>query len=329
MRIQNNCYINNPKTDINKQSPHFVYNQNAGDISFCATLPKLMKLAKYYVYLNITAFGVFTMAIVSAGGVNTNQNQVEKRSGWDSNIKVFAATGQNRPGFNTGSASYSLKLCEELLKPDIKTLEEANHSLMKNGYKLNHPFGLQSLLSPAIFIIESYLNNKDLTPLETYGVNLGIFNKEDKNKERFILNFYDKSEKRFLSSTDKFSKKMKQIYGLPSENIIKIPVDSLKNIEQGLDSFLSKINKLKSKGNVELLIVYNAHGLAESLKKGAEKVEGGMEGIMGTTQKIEETQVKKLFHKKLQGIKTLFLLDTCHAGAWISENAKKSLKIFA
>ncbi|MEI8129823.1 MAG: hypothetical protein WCG95_09455, partial [bacterium] len=75
--------------------------------------------------------------------------------------------------------------------------------------------------------------------------------------------------------------------------------------------------------------LYRGHGGAESLKKGAEKVEGAMEGIMVTTQEIQEKQVKELFHKKLPGVKTLLLWTTCHAGAWISENAKKSLKVLA
>ena len=321
MLVQNSCYLNNPKISINKNSSQFIYNKSGDEISFCGAKSGLKFFAKSYLYANIYVFGVGAMLFG-----NTNQNQVEKLSGWDSNIKVFAATGQNTLGRSTDSDSYSLKLGETLLKPNIKTIEEANHLLMKKGYKINCPFDWRSLLAPPSVI---YLNHKVFTPLETYDVNLGIFNKQEKNKERFILTLYDGREESYSSSADKFSTKMKQIYGLPSGNIINIPVDSLKNIEQGLDSFLSKINKLKSKGNVELLIVYNAHGGAKSLKKDAEKVEGAMEGIMQTTQKIKETQVKELFRKKLQGIKTLFLLDTCHAGAWISENAKKSLKYWA
>jgi len=322
MLVQNSCYLNNPKISINKNSSQFIYNKSGDEISFCGAKSKLKFLAKTYVGVNILA--LVHLSLLTFG--NPNQNQVEKRSGWDSNIKVLAATGQNTLAVSTGSDTYSLKLVEALLKPDTKTIEAANHSLIKSGYSVNQPFGWRTLLTGPI---DLYMNSKVFNPLETYGVNLGIFNKQEKNKERFILTLYDKREERFLNSTDKFSTKMKKIYGLPSGNIINIPVDSLKNIEQGLDSFLSQINQLKNKGNVELLIIYKAHGAAESLNKGAEKVEGAMEGIMQTNQEIKETQVKELFHKKLQGIKTFFLLDTCHAGAWISENAKKSLKYWA
>lgn len=281
-----------------------------------------------------------------------NKKEISKEIEWESNIRVLAGTGQNTLGATAeDKSSYTKYLSELLLKNGIKTPEQANDSLAKNGYKINcydnAPEYCKTIFSPT-YLANKLVSNKKLYSLATPSKPLNIFNKDAKNKDRFILGINDPTEERFSKLNNKFITLIKTIDGVKNENIIQIasfenkeqnldsilttnqqnldsifnrlqkPQNCLENIERGLDSIVNKINKLKNRNNVELLIIYNGHGEAQELKNGSAKREGAMEGILNGG--IEEKQVKELFKKKLKGIKTLFIINNCHAGAWIAEN---------
>lgn len=323
MIFQNNYYGINNNTYVRKPN-RFSYN-NPKDIAFGGH--SLAKFGAGYAGVSVLLFGLWG-AIFAPGIFNSNQKEITKNSEWDNNLKVLASTGQRTIGISAtgGTDSYLLALSNKISNGEIKTLEQANDLLAKQGYKIPIPFEFQwKTIIPGFFIKQLYLQNKQFFPLETYGKELGVFNRDDKNKNRFILSLYNSMENRFSKETNTFLEQMKDLYNIPKENIINLAVSSFDNFKDGVDSIVNKIEQLKNKNNVELLILYDGHGDAEALKKGSENIEGSMEGILQTESEIKESQIKRLFHEKLHGIKTLFIIDSCHSGAWIASNTQKNI----
>lgn len=326
MLVSNNYYLNSPYLKIKNNLPNdssTLYCLNKSDTSFCGVNKSSLKFAlKYWGLFNLICGAIWAVNITDT--LNSNQNQIETHSGWDNNVRVLASTGQKNSGYFNG---YFEQLPEALSKSGVRTIEAASDVLAKTGYKSNIPYNWLSGFVPVNLAARKYLRHQTSFPLETPGSQLAIFDYTQKDKERFVLAFYDDSESGFSDIVDKFSEKIRQKYGISSENIMKFKLDSIDDIKHGLDTFLNKIKEIKNLENVELMVLYNGHGESESRVKGSDKIEGAMEGIIETQSKITESQIKELFHQKLQRIKTLLLLDTCHAGAWIADNASTALRI--
>lgn len=312
----------------NSKKPQ-VFGNSPQDLSFEGSGKSFLKKSAFS-YLKFNLFAAAFTALTFSDVFNSNENWIKRDSGWVPNVKVFACTGQNTLGISTNKDSYTANLLDFVSKPEVKSLEQSNDSLIKKGYqlkKLKYNFSWHDILFfPTNALGHLYSKNKTFFPLQTLGVKLNIFDKQEKNKQRFVLSLYDGSEKRFKEETKDNLSTLKKIYNLSAKNIVKIQLDSLKNFEQGLDSVMGKINKLKNRKDVELLILYTGHGSAEEGIDEAKKVEGALNGII-VNENIKENQVKELFSKKLKGVKTLFVLDTCHSGAWIAENMKKLIKL--
>lgn len=329
MLVQNSCYLNNPQSRLGFPAQQRQIEKN--DVSFCGAKTKYGLLsigALVLAYLGINAVHLKKCYDAAPRLFESEypKTQIKKESGWLPTTRVLASVGQNAMSAGVDNDNYAIRLVEMLSRPDIKTIEQASDMLMKNGYKVKpSPYILPpSFYLPAIFAGEFIFAHRAYFPIETYGSQLGIFNKEEQNKERFVLNFYDGTEQRFSNAVDKFYEKMRGVYNLKPENVMKIPLEGYENIEQGVDSVLSQINRLKDRGTAELLIVYHGHGNAFPMIKGAEETEGAMEGII---KGISEWSIKDLFREKLKDTKTLLLLDTCYAGAWIADNASTALRI--
>jgi hypothetical protein len=318
MFIQNNYH---PK--INQQiidKSHFVRKKNIAS-----------SMLKAWIVGNMLGLGV--ISIIYKDDFKANQKFIETKDiEWKPTIKVLASTGQNTLGQSNEKISYNLSLADKVIaNSKIKTIEQANDSLAKQGYNLKLiPLKkiIKSITTFGYIPFAIYSNNKKYFSLETAGKKLNIFNKDEKKKNRFVLSLYDNREKRFLEISENFSEKIKGIYNIPNQNIINLSIDSLADFKHGVDSVMSKINQLKDKKNAELLILYNGHGCAVALNEGDKKVEGRMEGMI-VNEGITETQVKEILNGSLKNIKTLIIMDTCHSGAWIASNAKKALQTFA
>lgn len=228
---------------------------------------------------------------------------------WMENVRVLASNSQNvtaEYGSRWGE-SYSEILVKELQNKRIKTIEEANNYLSQRGYNLD---------------------SIKFHPLESKGCKLNIFNKDKNNKDRFLLIIFQNindGEPLFKYYADEFSKNIQEIYKIPKKNIVRKSVISKKDLINDISLITNKINKLKNKSNAELLIAYFGHGnIDETSALTNEKIEGSLEGVILNT--INESEVKQIFKEKIGGVKTLFMLDTCYAGAWIADNAKQSAK---
>ena len=266
--------------------------------------------------------GLLTLGLVyqlSSLQLGKNEKQLSKDIGWKKNVRVLASNGQNLKGVSSafllgGNSSYSKELTDKLKGKDINTLEQANDSLAKNGYKIGF--------------------NK-FFPLETPRSELNIFNKNDKNKDRFVFVCAQYENIRHEFIADDFIEEIQKTYNVPKENIIKVVSNSKEDFLDGIDSISAKIDKLKNKKNAELLVYYTGHGEATAPNPKAKKLEGAMEGSIlvkanqetgELTNFLKESEVKNAFNNKIKKVKTLFILDTCHAGAWIAENSKKASK---
>lgn len=265
--------------------------------------------------------------------LSSNEKMVSQNVGWDANVRVLASNGQNILGASDSSSYYGKFLLENINKDSVETIEDANKSLMKTGYRLNikkSPF--------SSFINRFFINQKTLFPLETPRTMLGIFDKKEQNKHRYVLILTQKGEERHDIVGEDFAEKLKETYKINDENIVKIIGDSTQDIEKGIDSIRKKLDKNGKAKNAELLIFYNGHGFAKAADEAAKKAEGDMEGLIfsklapntkDSVTGVSETEIKKIFHQKLKRIKTIFIINSCKAGAWIAETTPKPTSYFA
>lgn len=285
-------------------------------------------------------------ALTIANALPTNS------SGWTKNIRVLASNSQNVMGSYLSSAnlppafedSYLGQLVDKLQKKNTDTIEQANEALSKEG---------------------CYIDDNKYNSLETPGAKLNIFNKKDKNKNRFILALPQgdlEDSQNFHSFLESFSRELQEMYNIPQSNIINGYTASKEDLVKNLDKIVNKINKLKNKSNVELLIVYFGHGITEedelfitvlnrlpndpkfyevdlvnyfyNTLKPYSKNEGDKEGIIlqqfdcfgNEFRNVKEHELKQIFKEKLKGTKTLFIPNSCFSGSLITDNAKNVAK---
>lgn len=233
-----------------------------------------------------------------------NEKQIAP-SKWDKNTTVFASQGQNAIGVQPWvSTSYSQQLINKLNK-DCHSLTGAEDLLEKSGY-------------PALGITKY--------PLRTQN-DINIFNKNEKNKNRFVLTIAQDTLDggwSFKKNCKNFSENIRKIYKIPKNNIMNVIMKDGTNFERNLDSMITKINKIKNKANVELLILYSGHGKAGA---GDSHSEGALEGVI--LHDLNETRIKKIFKKKLKDIKKIIVIEACNAGAFVAKNnmPKKTLNM--
>lgn len=287
-----------------------------------------------------------------------NEELFAKNIGWEKNVKVLAASGQNLENDGAYKYCYSINLADQA---SLNSLEKANDYLMKRGY---------------------FIGKKKYWPLETPERELNIFNINDKNKNRFVLVFsqnYDEEETFIHEAADIFTSKIQKIYDIPKSNIIRIKAHVKEDFINGIDSMARKIDefyncKEKSllnlanielesntylnqvqkeykalmnlvinkhkKNDTELLILYNGHGSSMITKEAEQDAiykEGAKTGRIlaefddkGNRKRfLTDKEVQSLFKKKLNNIKTLLVMDCCDAGAWIAQSDKvnKTLKL--
>lgn len=286
--------------------------------------------------------GAYLGLLGMVGAFNSNGKELDKNVGWDNNIRVLAGTGQNTLGTvnEAGSKSYSLELIKKVPNENINTIEKANDLLSKKGYDTGN-LSLKEFISkyfkdfhlvdlklflPNVLVTQIIANNRQMYSLETFGKKLEIFNTNKQNKNRYVLALYSDDDKKFSKIANNFSTETKKIYKIPDENILILPISSFNEFKQGIDSITKKFLKLKNINEAELLILYSGHGDSKSFKNCNESLEGSMEGIFQTKNEINESQIKELFHEKLNGIKTLFIIDACHSGAWIAKETESNIK---
>lgn len=255
-----------------------------------------------------------------------NEDRISSNSGWETNTRVIAPVGQNILSYSAPEDSFSKKLLDLVGDKKANTIEQATSYLSQNGYHFKpswNPIEIFTLVSSIA------VRNKTFYPLQSPDSQLGIFNREDKGKDRFVLVFNAPGEERFKTMSEDLATKMKEIYDIPDSNVVPLEISGPDDLKKGVEKMAEKINSLNDKSNAELLVFYHGHGDSESLKNGDERIEGAMEGVLGLPQKVKESYVKELFKEKFQGIKTLFVADTCHSGAWIAQTPQKAAQAFS
>lgn len=334
MLVRNNCYSNRQYLNIKENPRENSLNQSSArnDVSFCA-MGMQYKRGLFWAGVLASAYlGINAVEVMRAAGPSKSQYpQVQrKESGWEPNTRVLASVGQDVVGVATENDSYSLRLLQTLSQPGINTLEQANASLMKTGYRVVPKLRIlpEALYFPAERVGKYLFDDKRYFPTETNTAPLGIFNKVEKDKERFVIALYDGEDALYPKLTDSFCDGLKSTYDLKSENIQKIKLRRSEDIEEALDSVLSKVAKLKDRGSAELLMLYSGHGDIPDMSKPKVEPEGAKEGII---RGVLEYQVKEIFRQKLrglQGLRTLFINDSCHSGAWISQAGERFFRTF-
>lgn len=227
------------------------------------------------------------------------------QSGWEPNVRVLTANGQKA----SISDGYSKALISKLKDPNISSIEEAQKSLSKEGWR-------------------GFLGLKGY-PLQTPGENLNIWKKNETGKNRFVLMI---AAPEFFKEANNFSKEIQEIYNIPNDNIQKLQAPSISDFVKGFDAIS---NKLKDKKDAELLVYYSGHGDVSDYPQNQIDAEGLSEGLLTpdfkkgdkTSYSITESKVKELFKDKFKDTPTLFVIDACHSGAWVADakQPKKTL----
>lgn len=262
------------------------------------------------------------------------ESKISPNNDWGPNTRVIAAVGQNNLAYSyneyskdaSNNSNFTECFSNTLEKKHIKTTEEAADSMIEYGYRLKFPLSLKKIISyPRAYILERLAHH----PIKTSAPNLEIFDKTKENKDRFVLLLNDSGNKQFKVYNNNFAQKMQEIYKIDDKNILSVNMSSLDDFKKGIDEISQKINTLQDKSKAELVIIYNGHGQSIAKNPEDKKIEGAMDGTLIGTDIIKESQVKKIFKEKLDGIKKIFILSTCHSGAWITENTHKSARYFA
>ncbi len=318
------------QNNINYNFRNFNYQKNISNknISFSGIKPNTIYKTIASIQLGLIFYAGGLCDILNfQTAKNTNKYQ------WDENVRILAASSQYKPAFTFYQVNnktnkvdkiysdYLKKMYNNISQDNFNSIEQVNDSLVNNGYDVSkYRCKAQQTQSPK----------------------LNIFNKNDKNKDRFIVVFSQNNPKDkeliALSSND-FLNSISKTYNIPQDNILNISAETGKDFKNGINLITSKIDKLKNKNNVELMIVYNGHGHSRfNINPLFKEYQGSREGlILGKNYTpafifgmLHENDVKQFFKKKLKGIKTLFILNSCFSGAWTAKNTLiSSKKIFS
>lgn len=265
-----------------------------------------------------------------------NDSEIIKNNGWGNNVKILASNGQEIYSYTRCCNSFSTSLINKLKNKNVRTIEQANDTLAQNGY---------------------ITNTRRYYSLETPGDKLDIFNKNDNEievnfsnpsaseffspKERYILTCVQDGEdlsEDFKMTEDYFTTNLKELYGIPDKNIIRIKAKTGKDFLNGIDSVAKKLNTIKNKEKAELMIYYNGHcGSRAPENISLLNQEGSYSGYILTKfdknrdiiETLWENTLKQKIKNKIKNIKTLLIFDTCFSGAWIAQSnkANKTLTI--
>jgi len=226
--------------------------------------------------------------------------EITKNIAWTKNIQVLASTSQKYYSsyFPNEGSVYTNALIASLKGNSTKSILEAHKSLeTKSGIKRG--------------LIRHF-------PMSTPN-NTNSWNINDKTKNRILLAISG-SEKEFNLDVDNLTDEVSKMFSVPAENIIKVTNADEKSSKEGLNKLVEKLNK-SDKNNTEVLIYYNGHGqiLNDSIPYSSYFKKEGAE--IGTTEVgIDEVYLQKFTAEKLKKVKTLIIMDTCNAGAWIAKN---------
>jgi hypothetical protein len=242
---------------------------------------------------------------------------ISQKNGWTENVQVLASTSQRYSSYGTDlkkidnykikvNGVYSFALLEQLKNGKANNFYEAHKFLEKNKLKKG-----QKLLTDGKYIFYTQ------TPVSTSN-NINSWNINDKTKTRIVL-AVGGSEKRHTKGIKGFCEEIRGLYSIPQENIIQVTDADKNSFKQGLDKLAEKLQKADLK-NTEVLIYYSGHGNTISIESGIFDDFYSKEGdAVGTTETgMNEPDLKEYVKKKLKEVKILFIFDTCHAGAFIT-----------
>lgn len=285
------------------------------------------------------------------------------QTGWDKNIRVLTSNAQHEIGVTTIDYSYLKSLAQLLAEPGrFNTIEEANNHLVHSGYKSVAEEFVKSQEEQKKLVenarkqssenepIEDFSKSRKIPekdkkylttyyPFKTKGESLGIFNKKEHHKQRFVLALSCEEEKDNSGSylykkiSNSFVDTIKKLYKIPENNIIRVTTTTPEDFINSLDLIARKI-RIEKQNNAELVVLYTGDGLSVDpclLKSYCEWVkykQGAMNGSISmnniTGASLSETEMKAAFNKTLRGIKTIFIVNACDSASLIAEPVTKN-----
>lgn len=285
------------------------------------------------------------------------------QTGWDKNIRVLTSNAQYEIGVTTIDYSYLKSLAQLLAEPGrFNTIEEANNHLVHSGYQSVAEEFVKSQEEQKELVenarkqssenepIEDFSKSRKIPeedkkylktyyPFKTKGKSLGIFNKKEHHKQRFVLALSCEEEKDNSGSylykkiSNSFVDTIKKIYKIPENNIISVTITKPEDFINSLNLIARKI-RIGKLNNAELVVLYTGDGISVDpcLLKGVcewvKYMQGAMNGSINmsniTGASMSEAEVKAAANKSLRGIRTIFIVHACDSGSLISEAVPKN-----
>lgn len=229
---------------------------------------------------------------------------------WNDNVTVLAGSRQTEEVFYARENPpltaffYTMGLIKELHKPEVRSLQGAQITMMQNGIKFHNQH-----------------------PVQSAGKTVQGWDKDNKNDRRLVLMLGDEiieEEPRittlnFLESTLRDD----EIFDVKKENIKRIDAASKDDFAIGLNWLFQKISKMGGK-DIEVLVYFLGHSNPPLSKRPAEGARVGrfMNGFT-------EEELKKLVNALPPNAKVTVIMDTCFSGSLIAGNDSKESKKLA
>lgn len=257
---------------------------------------------------------------------NSKPYSINTPTEWDPKFKILASSSQKH--FSTADfyidkfeqpkyiGCYTQALLDNLKNSKIKTIQQANDLLLKNGYTGSINL---SLLLDDNAICNNQINITQF-PVES-GSNINMWDKKDHSKHRFMI-FISGNDG--MADTDSILDKFQEIYNIPEFNIYNIQQANTEDIKNVIESVSQQIKEY-GRSNSEILIYYGGHGYANDWKDPKKEGEAQAYFKIDEDNILNEKTFRKFLNEKLKGVKSCIIFDACRSGAWISKKEIKEL----
>jgi len=224
---------------------------------------------------------------------------------YDDNITVLAGSRQTQEVLYSrnnyppiSNFYYTMSLIGELIKPEVRTLQQANDNFLENGIPMVYQ-----------------------QPVQTPDRLVDGWDKENNNAERYILLLggQDIEENPRMNTLNLLETILvsPNVFDVPQDNIMRINSAGREDFYSGFTWLLNRVHNAENPEDVEVMVYFLGHG-NQPPPNGQEDIEGSMTGELQNG--LTEAELKRLANSLPDYAATTLIMDTCYSGALVAEN---------
>lgn len=224
---------------------------------------------------------------------------------YDPNVTVLAGSRQDQEVVYSrnnyppiSNFYYTMSLIGELIKPEVRSLQEANNPLLQNGMPM--------------------LSQR---PVQTPGRVVQGWEKGNDNAERYVLLLGGRyiEEKPRMNTLNLLETTLTSpnVFNVPQDNIIRINTAGRDDFYAGFTRLLNRVNNSDDPENVEVMVYFLGHGeLTTPIDE--QDAEGSRIGEL--MNGLTEFELKRLANSLPSSAAVTLIMDTCYSGSLIAEH---------